>query len=69
MHDAEAKKVTVEALPSIIDYLTGQGYTFENFYKIIKWAYIRKLLNIQFNNKIRREENCFAKEDRRENSR
>ena len=36
MHDAEAKKVTVEALPSIIDYLTGQGYTFENFYKIIK---------------------------------
>lgn len=36
MHDAEAKKVTVEALPSIIDYLIGQGYTFENFYKIIK---------------------------------
>ena len=36
MHDAQAKKVTVEALPSIIDYLKGQGYEFKNFYEIIK---------------------------------
>ena len=36
MHDAEAKKVTVDALPSIIDYLKGQGYEFKNFYEIIK---------------------------------
>ena len=36
MHDAEAKKVTVEALPGIIDYLAGQGYEFKNFYEIIK---------------------------------
>ena len=30
MHDAQAKKVTVEALPGIIDYLKGQGYEFKN---------------------------------------
>ena len=36
MHDAQAKKVTVEALPSIIDYLQGKGYEFKNFYEIIK---------------------------------
>ena len=36
MHDAQAKKVTVEALPGIIDYLKGQGYEFKNFYEIIK---------------------------------
>ena len=36
MHDAEAKKVTVEALPGIIDYLAGQDYEFKNFYEIIK---------------------------------
>lgn len=36
MHDAEAKKVTVEALPSMIEYLKEQGYTFVNFYEIIK---------------------------------
>ena len=36
MHDAQAKKVTVEALPSIIDYLKEQGYEFKNFYEIIK---------------------------------
>ena len=36
MHDAQAKKVTVEALSSIIDYLQGQGYEFKNFYEIIK---------------------------------
>ena len=36
MHDAQAKKVTVEALPSIVDYLQGQGYEFKSFYEIIK---------------------------------
>ena len=36
MHDAEAKKATVEALPNIIDYLKGQGYEFKNFYELIK---------------------------------
>ena len=36
MHDAQAKKVTVETLPSIIDYLKEQGYEFKNFYEIIK---------------------------------
>ena len=36
MHDAQAKKVTVEALPSIINYLKEQGYEFKNFYEMIK---------------------------------
>ena len=36
MHDAQAKKVTVEALPTIIDYLKGRGYEFKNFYEMIK---------------------------------
>ena len=36
MHDAEAKKVTVEALPCMINYLKEQGYTFVNFYEVIK---------------------------------
>lgn len=36
MHDAETKKVTVEALPNIIEYLKGQGYEFKNFYELIK---------------------------------
>lgn len=36
MHDAQAKKVTAEALPQIIAYLREQGYEFQNFYKIIK---------------------------------
>lgn len=36
MHDAEAKKVTVEALPEIINYLKEQGYQFEDFYEIMK---------------------------------
>lgn len=36
MHDAQAKKVTAEALPQIIAYLKGQGYEFKNFYGIIK---------------------------------
>jgi peptidoglycan-N-acetylglucosamine deacetylase len=29
MHDAPGKETTVEALPSIIEYLVSQGYTFE----------------------------------------
>ena len=36
MHDAQAKKVTVETLPDVIEYLQQQGYEFENFYSIIK---------------------------------
>lgn len=36
MHDAQAKKVTVEALTQIITFLREQGYEFENFYDIIK---------------------------------
>ncbi len=36
MHDAQAKKVTAEALPQIISYLKEQGYEFKNFYSIIK---------------------------------
>ena len=36
MHDAQAKTVTVEALPTIIDYLKEKGYEFKNFYEIIK---------------------------------
>lgn len=36
MHDAQAKKVTAEALPQIIAYLKRQGYEFKNFYEIIK---------------------------------
>ena len=36
MHDAPAKKSTVEALPQIISYLKEQGYEFKNFYEIIK---------------------------------
>ena len=36
MHDSQAKKVTVETLPEVIDYLQQQGYEFENFYSIIK---------------------------------
>ena len=36
MHDAYAKKVTVESLPKIISYLREQGYEFKNFYDIIK---------------------------------
>ena len=36
MHDAQAKKVTAEALPQIIGYLREQGYEFKNFYEIIK---------------------------------
>ena len=36
MHDAQAKKVTVESLIHIISYLKEQGYEFHNFYDIIK---------------------------------
>lgn len=36
MHDAEAKKVTVEALPQIISWIRENGYEFKNFYEIIK---------------------------------
>lgn len=36
MHDAQAKEVTVEALPQIISYLKENGYEFKNFYEIIK---------------------------------
>ena len=36
MHDAQAKHITVETLPKVIDYLQQQGYTFKNFYEIIK---------------------------------
>ena len=36
MHDAQAKKVTADALPQIISYLREQGYEFKNFYEIIK---------------------------------
>ena len=36
MHDAEAKKVTSEALPQIITWLRDNGYEFKNFYDIIK---------------------------------
>ena len=36
MHDAEAKKVTAEALPQIISWLRENGYEFKNFYEIIK---------------------------------
>lgn len=36
MHDAQAKKVTADFLPKVIEYLTQQGYEFDNFYSIIK---------------------------------
>lgn len=36
MHDAQAKKVTAEALPQIISWLRENGYEFKNFYDIIK---------------------------------
>lgn len=34
MHDAAAKKTTAEALPSIIEYLKGQGYEFRRLDEI-----------------------------------
>ena len=36
MHDAQAKHITVETLPKVIEYLIQQGYTFKNFYEIVK---------------------------------
>lgn len=36
MHDAGDKILTYEALPEIIKYLKEQGYSFKNFYSIIK---------------------------------
>lgn len=36
MHDAEAKKVTAEALPQIISWFREKGYEFKDFYEIIK---------------------------------
>lgn len=36
MHDAGDKILTYESLPEIIAYLREQGYTFKNFYSIIK---------------------------------
>ena len=36
MHDAQAKHITVETLPKVIEYLQQQGYAFKNFYEIFK---------------------------------
>ena len=36
MHDAQAKKVTAEMLPQVIDYLAEQGYEFKTFYDIFE---------------------------------
>ena len=36
MHDAGNKASTAEALPQIISYFRERGYSFENFYSIIK---------------------------------
>lgn len=36
MHDSQAKKISVDTLPKVIEYLKQQGYEFENFYNIIK---------------------------------
>ena len=36
MHDSPAKRITVDVLQQVIDFLRQQGYEFENFYSIIK---------------------------------
>ena len=36
MHDSQAKKITVDCLPIIIEYLRQQGYRFESFNSIIR---------------------------------
>ena len=36
MHDAGDKILTYETLPEIIDFLIEKGYTFDNFYNIMK---------------------------------
>lgn len=35
MHDSQSKKITVDTLPKVIEYLKRQGYVFENFYNIL----------------------------------
>lgn len=35
MHDSNAKKVSAEILPQVIDELKNQGYEFKNFYSVI----------------------------------
>ena len=36
MHDSQSKRITVDFLPKVIEYLRQQGYEFDNFYSIIK---------------------------------
>ena len=36
MHDSQSKRITVDFLPKVIEYLIQQGYEFDNFYSIIK---------------------------------
>lgn len=36
MHDSQAKRITVDFLPKVIEYLRQQGYEFDNFYSIVK---------------------------------
>lgn len=36
MHDSQTKKITVDFLPKVIEYLRQQGYKFDNFYSIVK---------------------------------
>lgn len=36
MHDADDKKTTADALPSIIEHYKNLGYTFKNYYDIFK---------------------------------
>jgi peptidoglycan/xylan/chitin deacetylase (PgdA/CDA1 family) len=35
MHDAQAKQITVETLPQVIDYLIGEGYEFQTFFDVL----------------------------------
>ena len=36
MHDSQSKRITIDFLPKVIEYLKQQGYEFDNFYSIIK---------------------------------
>lgn len=36
MHDSEAKKITADTLPEVIEYLQQEGYQFQNFYDVMK---------------------------------
>ncbi len=36
MHDASSKILTYETLKDVINYLRGEGYTFDNFYSIMQ---------------------------------